>query len=192
VSMAADVRPAPVPEERLLIAAVRRGDEAAFAELVRRHMRPAFALAYRILNQREDAEDIVQEAFMAALGAIDTFDEQRPFAPWFSRIVVNRALNAHKRATARVTVVAGDGLTADTPSPALAAEQGDVRERVGRAIERLPERQRTIVRLSAFDGLSSAEIGELLDMPAGTVRWELHQARAALRGELAACREAGT
>jgi RNA polymerase sigma factor (sigma-70 family) len=192
VTMTAPVPPSPLPEEQLLVAAVRRGDEVAFAELVRRHMRHAFGLAYRILGQREDAEDVVQEAFMAALGAIDTFDEARSFAPWFSRIVVNRALNARKRATARVTVVAGDGIAADTASPALAAEQGDVRERVGRAIERLPERQRTIVRLSAYDGLSSGEIGELLDMPAGTVRWELHQARAALRTDLAACREAGS
>jgi RNA polymerase sigma-70 factor, ECF subfamily len=178
-----------VPEERLLIEAVRRGSRPAFDELVRRHMQPAFALAYRILGQREDAEDVVQEAFMAALAAIDSFDERRAFAPWFSRIVVNRSLNVRKRWAARPADVPGDAIAATTPSPATLAEEGEVRERVHRALDALPERQRTVVRLSAFDGLSSAEIGELLDMPAGTVRWELHQARTALRSTLAACRE---
>jgi hypothetical protein len=109
-----------VPEERLLIEAVRRGSRPAFDELVRRHMQPAFALAYRILNQREDAEDVVQEAFMAALAAIDSFDEQRAFAPWFSRIVVNRALNVRKRWAARpADRVPGDGIASTRRRPQL-------------------------------------------------------------------------
>jgi RNA polymerase sigma-70 factor (ECF subfamily) len=63
-----------------------------------------------------------------------------------------------------------------------------MQERVRAALEKLPERQRTIMQLASFDGLNSTEIGALLELPPGTVRWELHEARRALRDQLAACR----
>src|SRR5690606_8916242 len=72
---------------------VQAGEAAAFDLLVGRHMQRAFGVAYRLLGQREDAEDLVQEAFIAALQKIDTFDGRREFAPWFYRILVNRCLN---------------------------------------------------------------------------------------------------
>src|SRR5688572_21161531 len=84
------------PAEAALIDAVKAGDAAAFDELVGRHMRHAFAVAYRLLGQRQDAEDVVQEGFMAALLKIDTFERGRPFGPWLLRIVANRALKDRK------------------------------------------------------------------------------------------------
>jgi RNA polymerase sigma-70 factor, ECF subfamily len=180
------------PDEAHLIERLRRGDGAAFDVLVLRHTRRAFALAHRILGQREDAEDLVQEAFIAALEHIDSFDARRPFAPWFFRIVVNRALNARKRLARHPAEEVGPHLAADGALPSASVEQREVQRRVRSALERLPERQRTIIQLSGFDGLSSAEIGEVLGMPAGTVRWELHQARRSLRSELAACKEGGS
>jgi RNA polymerase sigma-70 factor, ECF subfamily len=176
-----------VADDAALVRRARRGDTAAFDELVRRFLRPGLVLAYRILGQREDAEDTVQESFMAALDGLDAFDVRRPFAPWFFRIVVNRALNARRKRARHPTEPLVLDVRADAASPSAAVEQREARERVRDALERLTERQRTIIQLSGFDGLSSAEIGELLHIPPGTVRWELHQARAALREELAAC-----
>jgi RNA polymerase sigma-70 factor, ECF subfamily len=172
-------------DDAALVLRARRGDTAAFDVLVRRFLRPAVALAFRILGQREDAEDIVQESFIAALDALDGFDLRRPFTPWFLRIVLNRALNARRSRDRHPTESLGMEVRADIAPPSAAVEEREAREWVRGALERLPERQRTIMQLSGFDGLSSAEVGELLSIAPGTVRWELHQARATLRNELA-------
>jgi RNA polymerase sigma-70 factor, ECF subfamily len=182
---------AAAPDDGVLAARAGRGDSAAFDQLVRRHMRRAVALAHRITGAREDAEDVAQEAFVAALEHLDSYDATRPFTPWFSRIVVRRALNHVKRDERwrrRAVAEAGADI-APGPVASAVVEERELRERVARALDRLPERQRAIVRLTGFDGLTSVEIGALLELPPGTVRYELHQARRRLRDELALCRE---
>lgn len=181
-----DAGDAPSPdEERALVARVRAGDAAAFDVLVRRHLRRAYAIAYRVLLHREDAEDLVQDAFMTALERIEMFDTRRPFAPWLNRIVLNRALNARKaRALRRAEPVPGS--VSDTrAAPDVDAERAEVRDRFAAALERLPERQRLVVRLIDGEGLDSAAVAAMLDVTPGTVRWYLHQARIALRAALA-------
>ena len=178
-------------EERGLVVRVQRGDREAFDELARRHARRAFAIAYRILRQTQDAEDLVQDAFIAALEGIATFDPARPFAPWFFKIVVNRALNAASARSTRerhVTVVHlwNNDAAAVELDP---AERSEIRDRFQKALAALPKQQRLIVELSDIDGRSSTEIGEMLDIPRGTVRWHLHQARKTLRVTLAALLE---
>lgn len=172
-------------EERALVERVRRGDAAAFEVLVRRHLRPAYAIAFRILLHREDAEDLVQEAFMMALDHFATFDPGRPFAPWLYRIVVNRGLNARKARARRRTEPVLDSVDDGRASPGAEAEYAEVRERFALALEQLPERQRLAVRLIDVDGLETAEVAEMLGVAPGTIRWYLHQARATLRGVLA-------
>lgn len=174
--------------DEALVARVRAGEPSAFDALVRRYLKRAFALAFRIVGQREDAEDLVQDAFVAALEHLDAYDDARPFRPWLDRIVVNRAINSRRRQQRHPLEVLPDQAAARVASPSAAVEQRELQERLAAALERLPERQRLIVRLSGYEELNSAEIGELLELPAGTVRWELHQARKALREQLAACR----
>jgi RNA polymerase sigma-70 factor (ECF subfamily) len=175
-------------DERELVVRVQRGDREAFNELARRHSRRAFAIAYRILRHTQDAEDLVQDAFIAALDGIGSFDPSRAFAPWFFKIVVNRALNAASARSTRerhVTVVHlwnNDAAAVDFDP----AERSEIRERFQHALEALPQHQRLIVELSDIDGRSSTEIGEMLSLPRGTVRWHLHQARKTLRIALAA------
>jgi RNA polymerase sigma-70 factor, ECF subfamily len=170
--------------DRLLVERVLGGDAEAYGELVALHMRRAFAIAYRILEHREDAEDIVQDSFIRALERIRTFDARRPFRPWLYRIVVNQALNLRRGRAVRRTEVLHDDIAATTPSPATDTENALLRERLRRALDGLPERQRTIVQLAELEELSSTEIAGILDIPAGTVRWHLHQARHALRAVL--------
>ena len=177
----------PRDDERDLVVRVQHGDREAFDELARRHARRAFAIAYRILRHTQDAEDLVQDAFIAALDGIGTFDPTRPFAPWFFKIVVNRALNA---ASARSTRERHVTVTYLWNSDAVAvefdpAERSEIRHRFRTALDALPHQQRVIVELSDIDGRSSTEIGEMLDLPRGTVRWHLHQARKTLRAALA-------
>ena len=179
-------------DEHCLVVRIQRGDRAAFDTLARRYARRAFAIAYRILRHTQDAEDLVQEAFIAALGGINSFDSARPFGPWFFRIVVNRALNAANARSTHDRYVTllhrrNDHATDVDVDP---AERSEIRTRFARAIDTLPGRQRRIVELSDVDGHSSAEIGEMLDLPRGTVRWHLHQARKTLRVTLAPLRAA--
>src|SRR6476659_6337528 len=131
-----------------LVERVRGGDVDAYDELVRRHLRRAHAVAWRLLGNSEDAEDLVQDAFIQALDRIDSFDIERPFAPWFFRILTNRGLNMRQ-------------------SRAL-------RSRLREAVASLPERQQLIVQVFEIDGWTSAEIARTLGISDGTVRWHVH------------------
>ncbi len=176
-------------EEAALLARVQRGDVAAFDLVVRRYMRRAFAIADRVLGHREDAEDLVQDAFLTALERIASFDLSRPFGPWFFRIVVNRGLNARKsRAIRRTEAMPLDTLEAAEPSPAGMYDRTEIRERFQAALGGLSQRQRLIVELAEVDGMSGVEIASMLGVSQGTVRWHLHMARHALRKALAPLR----
>lgn len=176
------------PEDALdseLVERVRRGDAAAFDQLVTRHMRRAFGVAYRVMGQREDAEDLVQEAFLAVLERIDTFQAGRSFAPWFYRILVNRGFNARKARALRVMEEIPVSAAAPSAGPDRMAERSELRDELRQAMEGLPERQRTIVQLSELEGFTSPEIAAILEISEGTVRWHLHEARKTLRRVLA-------
>jgi len=173
-----------------VIARVQDGDTAAFDMIVRRYMRSAFAVAYRVLGHREDAEDVVQEAFLAALANIRSFDTSRRFGPWLHRIVVTRGLNFRKARSRRTADVLRDADVASAaPGPAAAADHAGLQAAVVAALQRLPERQRMVVQLFELDGFSGAEIATMLGISPGTVRWYLHEARQALRGMLAHLQE---
>lgn len=171
--------------DEALFERVRAGDTAAFDTLVERHMRRAFSVAYRLLGQREDAEDLVQEAFMVALEKIETFQSGRRFAPWFYRILVNRGLNSRKSRALRRMDQIPDAVASTTISPLRSAEQTELRERLKEVLAQLPPRQRAVVEFFELEGFTSTEIADILDLSDGTVRWHLHQARHALRTALA-------
>jgi RNA polymerase sigma-70 factor (ECF subfamily) len=172
-------------DEAELIGRVRHRDPAAFDELVRRYLRRAFAVAYHVMQHREDAEDLVQDAFITVLEQIDRYDPERPFAPWFFRIVVNRGLNARKSRRVRQTEPVPEGTASAGANPEMLAERAEVYARLRTAVALLPERHRLIVRLVELEGFSTAEVAHMLDLSPSTVRWYLHEARHRLRGSLA-------
>jgi RNA polymerase sigma-70 factor, ECF subfamily len=83
-------------DESALVARVQRGETAAYATLVERHLPRALRVAWRVLRHREEAEDAVQDAFLRALERIEQYDPSRPFSPWFFRIVVTTAINRQR------------------------------------------------------------------------------------------------
>jgi RNA polymerase sigma-70 factor, ECF subfamily len=166
-----------------LVARARAGDSAAFDALVRTYMEQAFRVAYRVVGHREDAEDLVQESFMAAYQYLDSFETGRPFGPWLIRIVLNRGSNLRRSRTRRSMEPEQDGVS-EAPSALLQSERSDTGKILQDALGTLSERQRMIVTLFDVDGLTSAEIGEMMDLAPGTVRWHLHEARRQLRGVL--------
>lgn len=199
-ALATEVGPAPTvlsaPQERgrsaavvevddtELVERVRAGDVAAYDLLVTRHMKRAYSVAYRLLGQREDAEDLVQDAFMVALEKIDTFKAGRSFAPWFYRILVNRGLNSRKSRSLRRMDALPPEISDSSRSPLRDTERAELRERLTEVLRTLPPRQKSVVELFELEGFTSLEIAEVLGLSDGTVRWHLHQARAKLREAL--------
>lgn len=179
----ADDRAAARERDATLVGRVRAGEPRAFDALVHAYMRQAFQLAYRVVGHREDAEDLVQEAFLAAYQYLDSYDSERPFEPWLMRIVLNRGANLRRARARRETEPEVDAVS-PAPSALDESERAEARVMLTRAMATLSERQRMIVTLFDVDGMTSTEIGEMLDLSPGTVRWYLHEARRMLRGEL--------
>lgn len=175
-----------IARDSYLLGRVRRGDLDAYGELVRRHTRRAYSIAYGILRHREDVEDVVQESFTRTLERIDRIAEGMPFHPWFYRIVVNAAISLQRSRTRRAASAMRDDFQSAEPQPDRLAEVGQLRDRLLRALDSLPERQRAIVLLADVEELNSTEIAQIMDMPAGTVRYQLHLGRRALRSLLPA------
>lgn len=175
--------------DALLIQRVRRGDVAAFDVLVRRYERRAFTAAYRLLRHREDAEDLVQEAFLLALDRLHTFQVERPFAPWFFTLLVNRGLNLRAHRRVREADELSEKLMARDEGAERVIERAELRDQVEVALADLTERQRLVIRLHELDGWSSREVAEMLNIAEPTVRWTLHEARKRLRKALAMLKE---
>jgi len=176
-------RRATLERDAALIRRTREGDTTAFDELVRAYMRQVFQVAYRVVGHREDAEDLVQDCFIAAYQYLDSFDEARPFGPWITRIVLNRGANL-RRSRARRAMEPETDAVSTAPSALDEATRTEAREKLAEVLAGLNERQRVIVTMFDVDGMTSAEIGERLELAPGTVRWHLHEARRVLRAAL--------
>src|SRR5687768_4369682 len=164
--------------ERELVLSAQRGSREAFAELVRAHQRRAYAVARAIVLDHHDAEDAVQGGFLHAYRALARFRPGEPFGAWLHRIVANAALDLQRRRKVRVAGVLSETLAMPFHDP---AESDELRRRLKAALERLTERQRSVIVLHDVEGFRHAEIGEMLGIPEGTARSDLHHARATLR-----------
>jgi len=153
--------------------------EAGFGERIAENQRRVFQIAYSILRNSADAEDVAQEAFLRAYQKFDSLREREKFRAWVNRIVFRLALNrqrGYRRQLARDTAwqitetqVAVDG--------AKDAEQRVMLERLRREIEQLPEKLRAVLQLSLVKEMEAADVSAALGIPAGTVRSRLHAAR---------------
>jgi len=173
-------------EERRLVHRVREGDVAAFDALVRRYYNQAGAVARRLMENREDAEDLVHDAFLRALDRIETFDESRDFGPWFYRLLINLGINARRSRSRRRTEPESVDAESTLATPDQETLRSEIRTRFTEALASLPERQRVIIGLFEVDGYTSVEIAAMLGVSPETVRWHVHQARHTLRSALAA------
>jgi len=167
--------------ERTLVLAAQRGSSDAFAALVRLHERRAYAVARGITATHEDAEDAVQEGFLHAYRALARFRPEQAFGAWLYRIVANAALDIGRRRKVRDTDALPDTVALPFRDP---AESDELRRRLGEGLAELTERQRAVLVLHDVEGFTHGEIGQMLGMPEGTARSDLHHARAALRRAL--------
>jgi RNA polymerase sigma-70 factor (ECF subfamily) len=182
----------PERTDRELVSAARDGDAEAFGTLVRRHQRRVYRLAAHLLKSGAEAEDVTQETFVRAYGALDRFDGRSEPFTWIYRICVNLALNSlRSRKTRRATTPDDpriEGLLIDQHPTGGSPLRTSVDRQLGRAlvegIDQLSDTLRTTLVLVCIDGLSHAEAGEVLGCPEGTVAWRVHEARKKLRSAL--------
>jgi RNA polymerase sigma-70 factor, ECF subfamily len=159
-----------------LVRRAQRGSPDAVEALVRRHWDGAHRAAFLIVRDPAAAEDIAQEALLAAVRAIDSFDRRRPFAPWLHRIVVNRALDWLRAGRRRPELSVA--LPPEPPvanRPATTADS-DVSGDLATELDRLDPDSRVIVVLRHVLDYRSSEIGAMLNLPAATVRTRLRRA----------------
>ncbi|MEA2256699.1 MAG: hypothetical protein QOG35_2744 [Solirubrobacteraceae bacterium] len=155
--------------EPALVRAAQRGSAEAFAELFRRHWPRAHRAAWLVVHDATAAEDVAQEAFLAAVRSLDRFDRRRPFGPWLHRIVVNRAID-YARARELRREVAGAAVEPAAPEVADAPS-----EDVLAALAALPPEQRAVIVLRHLLGFTPGEIASALDLPRGTVNSRLRR-----------------
>jgi len=177
-----------------LVDAARGGEAEAFGAIVRRHQKRVFRLASHLLRSSAEAEDITQETFVRAYGALSRFDGRSEPFTWIYRIAVNLSLNAIRaRKTTRSSAPPDDpqveGLLFQArgsgATPADATQDRELALALIDGLGELSETLRTTLIMVGVDGLSHAEAGKILGCPEGTIAWRVHEARRKLRAYLA-------
>lgn len=179
--------------EQELLDRARRGDEDAFAQLVEDNQRRLYNLALRMTGRPEDAEEVVQEAFLNAWRGLDFFKGDSTFATWVYRLTSNAAIDHLRRArrAGEPLSLSGDEEDAATelpdpdPGPQEELERTERAAALRCALDTLSPPHRQVLEMRALDGLSYEEIAQLLDLTPGTVKSRLARARLALKKLLA-------
>jgi RNA polymerase sigma-70 factor (ECF subfamily) len=160
--------------ERALIRAAQAGSEDALEELFRRHWRRAHRAAYLIVHDAAAAEDIAQEAFLAAVRHLDRFDRRRPFGPWLHRITVNRAIDWSRARSLRREV--GFASAEATVETGASEASRPVSDETLAALASLPPEHRAVVVMRHLLEFTPGEIAAALELPRGTVNSRLRRA----------------
>ena len=178
-----------------LVARARRGDPAAFGELVDRHRSAVYRAALAALGSPADAEDAAQDAFLLAYRRLDSFRGDASFKTWLLTITWHQAIN-RRRSLASVwrrmvapkteedAEAAMAGIASGAPSPEQAAEQEQLRRGIREAIRALSPKLRDALLLAQAGDYSYDEIGAMLRVPTGTIKWRVSEARRAIRKRL--------
>jgi RNA polymerase sigma-70 factor (ECF subfamily) len=187
--------PAPLTEELVLVNSAKAGDVGAFEELVRRYDRNVFRIAQHITQNREDAEDVVQDAFLKAYENLPQFQGQSKFYTWLVRIAVNEALmKLRRRRPERMVSLDEEVRTEEdsmpreiadwSPNPEQQYNQAELKDILGKTIQGLPPSFRTVFVLRDVEGLSTEETAEALSLSIPAVKSRLLRARLQLRERL--------
>jgi RNA polymerase sigma-70 factor, ECF subfamily len=177
-----------------LVRQTQGGDNRAFDELVRRYQDKVYRLSYKILRHEEDAAEALQDAFLSAYRGLKGFKVQSTFSTWLYRIATNASLMKYrKRRNLHVSLEQSqssdeDAETMQVPDwstqPLDALLDSETREVMEEGIGKLPTELRTVFVLRDVEGLSNAEVAEVLELTVAAVKSRLHRARIALRDRL--------
>src|SRR4051794_35426549 len=176
IGRAPPARPRSARPERALVRAAQRGSEQALGELFALHWPALHRAAWLIVHDAAAAEDIAQEAFLAAVRSLDRFDWRRPLGPWLHRIATNRAIDWARARALRGEVDGAAGAAAAAPDA-----DGDLSDEVLSALGRLAPDHRAVIVLRYVLGYPPGDIARMLDLPRGTVNSRLRRGLDALK-----------
>ena len=183
-----DPSPRTAADERALVERCRSGDEGAFKELVDRYKGLVFALIARTVRDQSQAEDLAQEVFLRVHRGLPYFRGEARLSTWIYRIVANVCAQGGTRETRTVSLDAPDGNHARprTEPPVRDRQFSDLelRDRLEKAIARLPPNYRLLVAAHYLQGVQYEDLAEALDLPLGTLKTQLHRAKQQLRRSL--------
>jgi len=167
-----------------LVRRARKGSSGAWEDLVRLHQEPLFRLAYLLLGDAEEAEDVAQEAFLRAYRSLERYDTERPLRSWLLSIAANLARNRRRSAGRYLAAVRRWFKSGPAPGPGIEEQsiQNLESQDLWRAIRHLDLMDQQVVYLRYFFELSTEEVAEILRIPEGTVKSRLHRALQRLRG----------
>ena len=178
--------------DETLVLLTLAGEQRAYEVLVRRYQNSVVASAISVTKQQFMAEDAAQDAFVTAWMKLNTLQEPKKYGSWVCRIAKNCALNMIKRYRSFLPLDAIENINIysdDSRNPAEIYALSEEKEEIGKSIERLPERIKTIIQLHYFEGLSIADIADRMRISEGTVKSQLHDGRKRIRKELCAMNE---
>jgi RNA polymerase sigma-70 factor, ECF subfamily len=171
-----------------LIHAARAGDTDAFANILAHTEQSVYNLAYSVLGNPQEAQDMAQEVFLRVWQALPGYRGESSFRTWLYRVTLNTCLNRRRRLRSELQQVDGDEVLATLsgvePDPAAEAIHHMQRERLWARVDRLAEKYRVVIVLFYQEQLSYDEIAQLLALPLGTVKAHLSRARGALARQL--------
>lgn len=181
---------AQAPEEATLATRFRAGDRGAFDEIVTLHRRSLYAVARRLLRRHEDADEAAQMAFVRAWSARERFRGDAHLRTWLTRIVLNvsKSMLAARRTECELAAESSRA-AADQPDPGARIDRARRRDALRRAVDTLPPRQREVVLLKVYEGLTHREVAEILELSEGAVKAHMHQAVSNLRRGLVSARQ---
>lgn len=171
-----------------IVARAVSGDRTAFEEIVLRHERRVLTLALRLLGTAEDAQDVAQEVFLRAFKYLRRFDTSKPLEPWLVRMTVNVCRRAgHRRTRNRELFVAREGTHPEDPgkSPYAHLRAEEQKRMVYDALENLADKERAAIVLRDLEGLTTAEVADVLGSSEATVRSQISVARLKMRKAIA-------
>lgn len=163
-----------------LVEAARRGDQAAYGELVVRYEHRLARVIYRFVHNMETAEDLAQETFLKVYDRLEQFDSSRRFGPWLFRVGVNLTLDFLRRKKRRGRwSLFTDRWKDRVPDPAVADPRKalDLQQEVQKVLQMIPEKYRTVLMLRDLENFSTSEIAAVLQRKEATIRWRLAEAR---------------
>jgi len=184
----------PVPPEdhnealvKSLIADFKQGNQQAFTELVKRYRNQVGALAYRMVNDYDEAADITQTVFMKMSRNIWRYDEKKKFYTWLYRITVNASIDyirKHKRHQHEPLEEFHDVQESTNRGPEFSYHRSQLNHQIARAALTLNDKQKSAFMLRDVEGCKLDDVAGIMEMPEATVRWYLHRARSKIRKEL--------
>ena len=182
-------------EAAAVLARAQQGDSEAFRELVERHSRSVFRLAYRMTGNEQDAEDVVQESFLRAYKQLGRFESRANFGTWLYRIVSNCSVDLMRAKQARHDQVRGDSIdeaaqlpAGDLPGPERIAQSAEIERRVQAALSELSPLERAAFTLRHYEGRSIEEISAALNLGTSAAKHSVFRAVKKLRIALAPLR----